>query len=257
MPDDHRTKVDDIKNRMKGKMWSASNFNKGGPHQEIKNEKVVKPIKKEDSVSDGGNKPVSGYRGFIGQCLRDKGGGADAMKACAKEWRENKDKIIKKSEEGCSSGVCYVTRELEKSDEKKQSDVGEVEEFEGEEEFPDVERSFEEPFDIDEAVKMYLLTFKDCPGCEEAKEHFKEEIESGEISIIDIDSDKGVEIINALNINGVPKIVIETSNGSYCLVSEDGTVDSCHYELPEGTEEENEEEGLMVESWKLEALSRL
>jgi len=76
--------------------------------------------------------------------------------------------------------------------------------------------------------QLYLVsTDEDCTGCEEAKEHFKEDLEKGIIKLVTIDDDKGWELIRTLQLNEVPMLVLEKENGSFCKIGEDGKVETC------------------------------
>lgn len=75
--------------------------------------------------------------------------------------------------------------------------------------------------------KIHLLSFDGCPGCASAKEDLSEEIEKGIIVETRVDSDDGVKILNALGISSIPQLVIETIDGEYCLINENGEPGDC------------------------------
>ena len=76
--------------------------------------------------------------------------------------------------------------------------------------------------------QLYLVgSDDDCPSCDEAKEHFKEDLEKGVIKLVTIDDDKGWDIIKTLRLDEIPTLVLEKENGSFCRVGEDGKIESC------------------------------
>jgi hypothetical protein len=76
--------------------------------------------------------------------------------------------------------------------------------------------------------QLYLISSEECPSCEDAKAHFKEDIEKDAIKVLTIDDDKGWEIIRTLELREVPILVLEKADdGSYCKINPDGVVDSC------------------------------
>lgn len=58
-----------------------------------------------------------------------------------------------------------------------------------------------------------LLTGAGCPGCEQAKEQLKGEIDRGEVRVVDImDSDPGVDLVSELDIRALPEIITVTDS---------------------------------------------
>lgn len=86
--------------------------------------------------------------------------------------------------------------------------------------------------------QLYLVGGEDCVACDEAKEHFKEDLETGTIKLVTIDDDKGWDIIRTLRLAEIPTLVLEKENGSFCRVGEDGKIESCF--LPKIEEEKSE-----------------
>jgi hypothetical protein len=65
-------------------------------------------------------KERSEYQEFISQCMKEKGGGAEAMKVCAVEWK-NKDKeqdilIVAKDCEACQTIKNFLEDGIKKGD---------------------------------------------------------------------------------------------------------------------------------------------
>lgn len=56
--------------------------------------------------------------------------------------------------------------------------------------------------------RLYMITSDHCPGCEVAKNMYKKEIESGEITVIDMDDPKANDLIKKLDIMKVPTLLI-------------------------------------------------
>jgi len=77
--------------------------------------------------------------------------------------------------------------------------------------------------------QLYLVgsTDDDCPSCDEAKDHFKEDLKTGTIKLVTIDDDKGWDIIKTLQLSEIPTLVLEKENGSFCRVDKDGKIESC------------------------------
>jgi len=74
----------------------------------------------------------------------------------------------------------------------------------------------------EEESKLFLVSTENCPGCKEAKEYFKDDIEKGKIRVVTIDDDKGWDIIKKLRVMSVPMLVVEKPNGKYCKITPDG-----------------------------------
>lgn len=77
-----------------------------------------------------------------------------------------------------------------------------------------------EPGAIEVEVKtLYLVVAGGgCPGCEEAEEEFKKEISSGQMQVVSVQDDKGIEIVMALGLYALPAVVAETVDGDYLVV---------------------------------------
>ena len=56
--------------------------------------------------------------------------------------------------------------------------------------------------------RMILLVQEGCTGCAEEKEHYKEDIKNGIVSMIDIRTDEGKEIAKKNDIFAVPALLI-------------------------------------------------
>lgn len=57
--------------------------------------------------------------------------------------------------------------------------------------------------------KILLLVSDNCPGCDVMKEIFRDEIERGEIQIVNVKTEEGRRIVEKLNIYTVPKLVVD------------------------------------------------
>jgi len=65
-------------------------------------------------------------------------------------------------------------------------------------------------------IERLLLVYDDgCPACIEAKEYLKERIESGEILLLSSDDDETIDILNSIEIKGLPILVARFSDGTY------------------------------------------
>ena len=67
--------------------------------------------------------------------------------------------------------------------------------------------------------KLYMITSDQCPGCETAKNMYKKEIASGEITLIDIDDPKANELIKKLDIMKVPTLLLCEGEGNCSVVA--------------------------------------
>jgi len=77
-----------------------------------------------------------------------------------------------------------------------------------------------EPGTTEVAVKaLYLVVAGGgCPGCEEAQEEFKKEIASGQMTVVSVQDDKGIEIVMKLGLYALPVVVAETVEGEYVVM---------------------------------------
>lgn len=79
--------------------------------------------------------------------------------------------------------------------------------------------------------KLVMLVVEGCPHCKRAKEAFKDEIERGEIEVMDVYKDEGaMELASKLGINAVPTFVVKTPEGAACKVGDSGSVEACYIE---------------------------
>ena len=60
--------------------------------------------------------------------------------------------------------------------------------------------------------KLVLLTQEHCPFCDKEKENHRAEINSGEISQIDVLSPEGIDIIKKNEMDAVPALVVLDCN---------------------------------------------
>lgn len=68
--------------------------------------------------------------------------------------------------------------------------------------------------------KFVLLTSKECPHCNEAKELLKEKINNGMIKVLDYESPQGSELVSKYGIDEVPTIIY---NNKKCQLAADGS----------------------------------
>lgn len=67
-------------------------------------------------------------------------------------------------------------------------------------------------------MKIYLLTSDDCEACDYVKRTFADDIEQGLIIPLSIERDEMARVLlESLNIEMVPQMVVEKPDGSYCL----------------------------------------
>ena len=59
----------------------------------------------------------------------------------------------------------------------------------------------------------YLLTSEFCPSCDELKESLIDEIDAGDITVVDIDSEFGELLANEVGSIAVPSLVVELTDG--------------------------------------------
>jgi hypothetical protein len=86
------------------------------------------------------------------------------------------------------------------------------------EEFTNFSLNPGEKFLDDPVVHIYLLSDESCPGCDEAKKYYVDEIKSGGMSVVYTDSDLGADMIYQLGIIEVPVLVAKLESGNYALV---------------------------------------
>ena len=80
----------------------------------------------------------------------------------------------------------------------------------------------------DSGGKLFLVTNEGCPGCSEAKELFKTQIEDKLISVLDYqESDDAVTMTAALDLYEVPNLIAQFKD-KICLIDEaTGDVTKC------------------------------
>lgn len=61
----------------------------------------------------------------------------------------------------------------------------------------------------EEPSEIILLTDEKCPSCIAVKEFLREEIESGKIKVVDMESEEGKELCDMLNVNEAPIIIVK------------------------------------------------
>lgn len=89
------------------------------------------------------------------------------------------------------------------------------------------QKTGKEPDDLEDLRgQLFLISSEECPSCEEAKVHFKEDIDKGTISVVTIDDDEGWDIIRTLKISEVPSLVLKSDKG-YCPITAEGMVGKC------------------------------
>lgn len=89
------------------------------------------------------------------------------------------------------------------------------------------QRTGQEPGNLPDLTgQLFLVSSEDCPSCEEAKIHFKEDIDQGTIQVVTIDDDEGWDIIRTLQLSEVPSLVLK-SEGGYCPITPEGNVGKC------------------------------
>lgn len=73
-----------------------------------------------------------------------------------------------------------------------------------------------------EVVETYLLSDPDCPGCVEAKEAFRDLIESGEVQYVTTNDETGMDIMDEIGWDHtLPALVMKLSNGKYVVRKEE------------------------------------
>jgi len=71
------------------------------------------------------------------------------------------------------------------------------------------------------AVKQLFIVLagSGCPGCDEIQEEYKKEIAAGDITVVSVQDDKGIEIVMALGLYALPVLVAESVEGEYLVVT--------------------------------------
>ena len=83
--------------------------------------------------------------------------------------------------------------------------------------------------------KNYIIVQDGCSACQQAKELFKDEIERKDFIVLDINSEKGMELAKKHKIELVPTIInIKDKLEQKCYISKDDTKIFCD----DGTEKE-------------------
>ena len=78
----------------------------------------------------------------------------------------------------------------------------------------------EEPREV-KVKKLYLvLAGFGCPGCDEAEEAYKKEIESGNVTVVSVEDndEKAMDIVQKLAIYALPALVAEDEEGDYLVL---------------------------------------
>jgi len=76
----------------------------------------------------------------------------------------------------------------------------------------EIERRIEEKLKNGKKEEVVLLTEQNCPSCKVVKNFVSSAIESGNVRVIDINTEEGEEIADALNIKTVPTSAIKQDN---------------------------------------------
>jgi len=69
--------------------------------------------------------------------------------------------------------------------------------------------------------KLYLILAggDGCPGCEQALEEYAKEIKSGDIEVLQVETDeKAIEIVTNLGFYALPALIAEDEEGDYSVV---------------------------------------
>jgi len=77
----------------------------------------------------------------------------------------------------------------------------------------------EPPREVAVKAVYILIAGKDCPGCEEIQEEFAKEIKNGDMTVISVQDDKGIEIVMKLGLYALPVVVAESVEGDYVVVT--------------------------------------
>jgi len=75
--------------------------------------------------------------------------------------------------------------------------------------------------------QLFLIGTDECPACDEAKDHFREDIKAGKIIVTSINEEKGLKMVQALDIREAPTLVLEKEEGNVCLINSEGEVSRC------------------------------
>jgi len=69
------------------------------------------------------------------------------------------------------------------------------------------------------ALYLVLAGFG-CPGCDEAEEEYKKEIESRDVTVVSVEDkdEKAMDIVIKLGLLALPALVAETENGKYLVM---------------------------------------
>jgi hypothetical protein len=81
---------------------------------------------------------------------------------------------------------------------------------------PEVE---EPPREVAVKAVYIIIAGKDCPGCEEIQEEFAKEIKNGDMTVVSVQDDKGIEIVMKLGLYALPVVVAESVEGDYVMVT--------------------------------------
>jgi|SRR5271157_838681 len=59
-----------------------------------------------------------------------------------------------------------------------------------------------------------------CPGCDEAEEEYKKEIESGDVTVVSVEdkNEKAMDIMIKLGLYALPALVVEDADGEYLVM---------------------------------------
>ena len=69
-----------------------------------------------------------------------------------------------------------------------------------------------------DVVQLYLISEEGCPGCDEAKNIYSDEIESGKIEVVDVYTELGGTILMELCVYDVPLLVAKLTSGRFVIV---------------------------------------
>lgn len=77
--------------------------------------------------------------------------------------------------------------------------------------------------------KDIMITQDDCGYCETAKEKLKNEINTGQIEIVPIESKRGKELVKKYNVGLTPTILSKKDDNQFqkCYISKDGNKMLC------------------------------
>ncbi len=67
---------------------------------------------------------------------------------------------------------------------------------------------------VGDSMEKYLIVTEGCPSCEFIEERFKDEIEKGEMQLINANTDEDFKVAEKLGIDKYPSLIIcETKDG--------------------------------------------